>query len=103
MSVPMPLSSLFLLRPRVQQSQREGSRVMLAGTAELYTTSAGRWEPLQCGSRDIYGAQLDDFLAAVRGERSPRTSLASAITSLRIVDAARRSSLERTLVSVEAP
>jgi predicted dehydrogenase len=61
------------------------------------TEMPGATEPV-----DTYRAELSDFLAAVDGRGTPRTTLADGVSAMELVDAAKRSSAEGARVDLPA-
>jgi predicted dehydrogenase len=57
----------------------------------LVVTAGGREETVRVAFRDPYGAELEDMVAAIRGQKAPRLGRADALGQARTIDALYRS------------
>jgi len=66
----------------------------------LFDAKANRWEvyPFSCQLNDMYVEEARHFLAVIRGEQRPTCDGWDGLRTMRVIDAARRSSAERRWV-----
>jgi len=68
----------------------------------VFDPTPGRWEiyPFSCQLNDMYVEEARHFVACVRGEAAPRCDGWDGLRTMRVIEAARRASVERRWVEV---